>query len=304
MATRRSGKSIVTTAIALDHVGLCAWDPAPLWAAWERLGFALSPMAQQWGRRTPDGPVEPFGSGNRCAFLRHGYVELLGILDATLFGNGVDRFVERYAGAHILALAMTDAEGNLARLRRGGLDIPGIAWLQRPVEPGGPTARFARLPFPDAPEGRVQLVQHLTPELVWDARWMGHRNGADALEAAILVAANPAETTARLAKLAGLAAEPDPLDGFRLRLPGAARVAGPDSPAMETQIRILPPEALPRALPGVVAPTLPFLAGMVIRTVDKTASARALLRGMELREMPDGVMVPPEDAGGCAVVFA
>ena len=298
----------MTTALALDHIGLCARDPAPLWAAWERLGFALSPVAQQSGRRMPDGPVEPFGSGNRCAFLRHGYVELLGILDASLFGNGVDRFVERHAGAHVLALAMDDAEGNLARLRRGGLDIPGIAWLQRPVEDGGPIARFARLPFPDAPEGRVQLVQHLTPELVWDARWMGHRNGADALESVILVSANPAEATARLAKLAGVAAEPDPLAGFRLRLPGAARAAGPDSPAMETSIRILPPEALPRALPGVVAPTLPFLAGMVIRTVDKAASARALLRGMDVREMGGemdrGFMVPPEQAGGCAVVFA
>lgn len=298
----------MTTALALDHLGLCARDPAPLWAAWERLGFALSPMAQQSGRRTPDGPVEPFGSVNRCAFLRHGYVELLGILDASLFGNGVDRFVERHAGAHILALAMDDAEGNLARLRRGGLHIPGIAWLQRPVEDGGPTARFARLPFPDAPEGRVQLVQHLTPELVWDARWMGHRNGADALEAAILVSAEPAAATARLARLAGLAAEPDPLAGFRLRLPGAARAAGPDSPAMATSIRILPPEALPRALPGVVAPALPFMAGMVIRTVDKAASARALLRGMDVREMggemPGGFMVPPEAAGGCAVVFA
>jgi hypothetical protein len=47
---------------------------------------------------------------------------------------------------------------------------------------------------------------------------------------------------------------------------------------------------------------------MVIRTVDQGAAARALLRGMELREMPEGVpggvMVPPEQAGGCAVVFA
>ncbi|WP_237216868.1 VOC family protein, partial [Falsiroseomonas oryziterrae] len=225
------------TALALDHIGLCARDPAPLWAAWEGLGFALSPVAQQSGRRTPDGPVEPFGSGNRCAFLRHGYVELLGILDDTLFANGVDRFVARYEGAHILALAMDDAEANLARLRRGGLQIPGVAWLQRPVEPGGPTARFARLPFPDAPEGRVQLVQHLTPELVWDARWMGHRNGAEALESVIVASANPAETTARLARLGGMPAEPDALAGFRLRLPGGARAAGPDSPAMETRIR-------------------------------------------------------------------
>jgi hypothetical protein len=292
----------MTTALALDHVGLCARDPAPLWAAWEALGFALSPVARQSGRRTPDSPVELFGSANRCAFLNHGYVELLGIEDAALFANGLDRFLARYAGMHILALGIGETEQNLARLRRGGLDIPGVAWLQRPVEPGGPIARFARLPFPDAPEGRVQLVQHLTPELVWDARWMGHRNGAIALDAAILVAANPAETTARLAKLAGLPAEPDPLAGFRLRLPGAVGAAGPQSPKRETTIRILPPEALPRALPGVAAPTLPFMAGMVIRTEDATAKARALL-GPLLLEAPGGMMVPPAQAGGAAVVF-
>ena len=294
----------MTSALALDHIGICAADPAPLWAAWERLGFALSPVAQQSGKRTPDGPVEPFGTGNRCAFLRHGYVELLGILDPTLFANGVDRFLQRYTGAHILALGIEDAEGNLARLRRGGLQIPGVAWLQRPVEPGGPVARFARLPFPDAPEGRLQLIQHLTPELVWDARWMGHRNGAEALESVILASANPAETMTRLAKLTGLPAEPDSVAGFRLRLPGAPRAAGPDSPKMETRIRVVPPQALDRTLPGVTAPALPFMAGMVIRTADKAAAARALLNGLPTREAPEGLMVPPEHAGGAAVIFA
>jgi hypothetical protein len=84
----------MSTALALDHLGLCARDPAPLWAVWEGLGFALSPVAQQSGRRTPDGPVEPFGSANRCAFLRHGYVELLGILDPApvfVFGGDAQR---------------------------------------------------------------------------------------------------------------------------------------------------------------------------------------------------------------------
>jgi hypothetical protein len=294
----------MTTALALDHIGICAADPAPLWTAWERLGFALSPIAQQSGKRSPEGPVEPFGTANRCAFLRHGYVELLGILDPSLYANGVDRFLQRYTGAHIIALGIDDAEANLARLRRGGLQIPGVAWLQRPVEPGGPLARFARLPFPDAPEGRIQLIQHLTPELVWDARWMGHRNGAEALESVILASASPAETMARLAKLSGLPAEPDSVAGFRLRLPGAPGAAGPDSPQMETRLRVLPAEALERVLPGVRAPALPFMAGMVIRTSDKAATARALLKGLPTREAPEGLMVPPEQAGGIAVVFA
>jgi hypothetical protein len=292
------------SAIALDHVGLCARDAAPLWAAWERMGFALSPIAQQAGKRVPGGATEPFGTGNRCAFLRHGYVELLGILDATLFANGVDRFLTRYTGAHICALGIDDAEGNLARLRRGGLDIPGIAWLERPAEPGGPIARFARLPFPDAPEGRIQLVQHMTPELVWDARWMGHRNGAVALEEAVIVADAPAETTARLARLAGLPAAPDAVAGFVIRLPGRAGVAGPQAPAMETRLRIIPPAALPLLLPGVIAPALPFMAGLLIRTEDGARAARGVLAGLALREAPQGVMVPPEAAGGAAVVFA
>ena len=289
---------------ALDHVGLCARDPVPLWAAWERMGFVLSPISPQSGRRGAEGPVEPFGTGNRCAFLRHGYLELLGILDPALFANGVDRFIDRYAGLHILAFGIEDPGAELARLRRGGVSLPGVVPLERPVEPGGPVARFARLPLPDAPEGRLQLIRHLTPDLVWNPRWMGHRNGAVAVEGAILAAEDPAATTARLSRLIGLPARPDPVAGFRITLPGAAGLAGPQAPTMETWLRVLPPVALPKLLPGVAAPGLPFMAGVVIRTEDAGASARAILAGLPTREAPDGIMVPPEQAGGAAVVFA
>lgn len=294
----------MSTALALDHVGLCAQDAVPLWAAWERMGFALSPVAQQSGRRTPDGAVEPFGSGNRCAFLKHGYVELLGVLDPGLFLNGLDGFLARYTGAHILALGMQDAAANLTRLRLAGLRIPGISWLERPVEAGGDIARFARLPFPDAPEGRVQLVQHMTAGLVWDERWMGHTNGVEALESVILASAAPAESMARLARLAGVPAEPDPAGGFRLRLPGAAGAAGPFSPALETTIRVVSPDTLRHLLPDVVPPCLPFMAGMVLRTADGGRAARDLLSGLPAHDTALGLMVAPEAAGGIAVVFA
>jgi hypothetical protein len=293
------------TAIALDHVGVAARELAPLATAYERLGFTLTPVARQSGRRRPDLPVEPFGSGNRCAFLRHGYVELIAILDPTLFDNGLGAWIDRYAGMHILALTMADEQANLERLRRAGVPIPGVAYLERPVEAGGPIARFARLPFPDAPEGRVQLIRHLTPELVWQDRWMDHANGAVALESAVLVSDAPAEGAARLSRLAGLPVEPDPAGDFVLVLPGAAGAAGPRAPAMATRVRILTPEGLARVLPGVAPPALPGMAGMVLRTGDGNAAARRVLAGLATREVPDGgLMVPPALAGGAAVVFA
>lgn len=303
MSTAAMSTAGMSTALALDHLGVCARDLPPLVAAYQRLGFSLSPIAQQSGKRSPDGQVEPFGTGNRCAFLRHGYIELLAILDPGLFANQVDRFISRYEGLHILALGVADEQANLARMQAAGIPIPGVAWLERPIDkPDGPRAKFARLPFPDAPEGRVQLIRHLTPELIWDPRWMDHANHADALVAMIMVSAEPAETAARFSRLCGLPFLPDPAGGFRIILPGAAGVAGPQAPAMETMVRILQPDALGAVLPGVVAPTLPFMAGMVVRTDDGNAAVRAL--GLPLVAAPDGLMVPPELAGGAALVFA
>jgi hypothetical protein len=293
----------VSTALALDHVGVAARDLVPLAAAYERLGFTLTPVARQSGRRAPDSPVEPYGTGNRCAFFLHGYIELIAILDPARFDNGLGAWLSRYAGPHIIALAMGDEAANLDRLRRGGVDIPGVAYLERPVEPGGPVARFARLPLPDAPEGRLQLIRHLTPELVWQDRWMEHANGAVALEGVVLAAAEPAETAARLSRLAGLPVRPDPLGGFRMALPGAAGAAGPRSPAMPTALRVLPPNAVPRVFPGVAPPALPSVVGMTVRTADGAASARRALAGLPIAEAPDGPMVPPELAGGAALVF-
>ena len=294
----------MNTALALDHVGVAAQDLLPLTQTYERLGFTLSPIAQQSGRRRPDLPVELFGSGNRCAFFRHGYLELIAILDPTKFANTLDRFLARYAGMHILALAIGDEGANLERLRAGGVAFPGGAYRDRRVDPGAPTARSARLPFPDPPEGRVQLIRHLTPELVWQDRWMEHANRVVALEAAILSSDTPAETAERLSRLAGLPLEVDPAGGFLIRFPGADGVAGPRSTKMETRVRILTPEGLGKVLPGVVQRASPFMAGMVLRTEDGAAAARQVVAGIATRDAPDGLMVPPEAACGAALVFA
>ncbi|MBO1075207.1 VOC family protein [Roseomonas marmotae] len=282
------------SAATLDHVGLCTDRAETLWAEYERLGFTLTPVARQSGPRRPSAAPERLATGNRCAMLRQGYVELLGILEPGLFDNGIGGFVARYRGLHILAFGVEQAEAELPRLRRAGFDIAGVAPLQRPVDdaaPEGPLARFARLPMPDAPEGRLQLIEHLTPELLWQERWMRHPNHAVALEAAVLVSADPAESAARLSRLTGAVLEPDPVGGFALPLP-------------QGRMRILPEAALAAVLPGVAVPALPFIAGFVLRTDDDNAAARRILAGLETREAPEGgLMVPPALAGGAALVF-
>ncbi|MBP0443268.1 VOC family protein [Roseomonas sp. SSH11] len=273
------------TSSGLDHIGICARSAAPLWEAYERLGFTLTPIARQ------SRGDEPLGTGNRCAMLRRGYIELLAILDPALPDNGLGAMLDRFEGARILALGMDDSQGNLERLRRAGLEIPGISPLSRPVEPGGPVARFERLPLPEAPEGRVQLVRHLTPEAIWQERWMRHPNGATELRAAIIATAQPAESAARLSRLSGLPLEPDPAGGFALHLPDGARV------------RMLSPEVAAGILPGVEPPALPAVIGMVVGVADLRATGAALL-GVPHRETPGGLMVSPGEAGGCALVFA
>ncbi|HWX49821.1 MAG TPA: VOC family protein [Roseomonas sp.] len=282
---------VASGAASLDHVGLGTRDGPALWAAYERLGFQLTPVARQSGRRGPDAPVELLATGNRCAMLREGYLELLAILEPQRFDNGLGGFLDRYVGVHILAFGMADAEAELARLRRAGLEIPGIAHLERPVDaPEGPRARFSRLPLPDAPEGRLQLIQHHTPELLWQERWMEHPNRAVALESVVLAAPEPATSAVALSRLTGRPLEPDSAGGYALPLPHG-------------RVRILPAEALGAVLPGVTAPTLPFLAGFTVRTEDGNAAVRRLLDGLPLREAPEGLMVPPELAGGAALVF-
>jgi hypothetical protein len=280
--------------VTLDHVGVCSARPEALWAAYEQLGFRLTPVARQSGPRAPGQPPERLGTGNRCAMLRQGYLELLGLIDPALFDNGLSRLLARYEGLHILAFGIPDAEAELPRLRRAGFDIPAPVPLQRPLDdtaPDGPMARFSRLPLPDAPEGRLQLIQHHTPELLWQEQWLTHPNRAVALEEAILAVESPAETAARLSRLTGGVLEPDPAGGFMLPL-----AAG--------RLRILPPAALDSVLPGVTAPAWPFIAGFVVRTDDNNRAAAHRLAGLPTRKAPGGgILVPPALAGGAALVF-
>lgn len=284
------------TARSLDHVGIAGTSLERLAAAFTRMGFTLTPRARHAGRRTPEGPVVPFGTGNRCVMLREGYLELIAVLDASAFTNGLEAALARYEGIHIVALGIEDEEQNLARMRRAGVEIPGVAYLERPVDerdPTGPKARFARLPFPNAPEGRIFLIRHLTPEVIRQERFLAHPNHATALDAVVLAVADPAETARRFSALAGLPVAPDPLGGFVLALPRG-------------RVRLLDSAGALAVFPGLAVPTLPFIAGIVVATDDGNAAIGALLKagGIPHRALASGLLVGQEDAGGAALLFS
>jgi hypothetical protein len=54
-----------------------------------------------------------------------------------------------------------------------------------------------RVPPEAMPEGRIQILTHHTPAIVWQERWLDHPNRVVSLEAALLVVADPAEAAAR-----------------------------------------------------------------------------------------------------------
>ena len=284
----------MSSAASLDHVGIAGRDLGAMAAAFERLGFQLTPLARHSGKRTPDGPVVPFGTGNRCIMLRQGYIELIAIVDPAAFSNTLDRFLARYAGIHIIALGIDDETANLDRLRRAGIDIPGVAYLERPVDdadPTGPRARFARLPLPDPPEGRLQLIRHLTPEAIWQERFLAHPNHAVALEEVVIAVEQAAEAAARFSRLAGRPVVPDPVAGFALPLPHGT-------------VRLLPPDALGAVFPGAAIPTLPFIAGITLRTDDMAATTRLLAeRGVPHERLADGALVSADRSAGAAIRF-
>ena len=285
----------MNTALSLDHVGIAGSDLDQLATTYERLGFALTPIARHSGRRTPDGPIVPFGTGNRCAILRDGYIELIAVIDAENLANSPEFSLARYAGLQLLALGIDDEDANLARMRAGGVNILGAAYLERPVDdadPAGPKARFARLPLPDAPEGRIFLIRHLTPEAIWQERFLSHPNHAQALVEVIVASSAPAESAARFSLLSGRPVAPDPAGGFTLALPRG-------------RVRILPPEALGAVLPDIAAPSLPFIAGIVVTTDDANTALRQVLDENKVahRELPQGILVVPTQAGGAALLF-
>lgn len=195
--------------LTLDHVAHFVPDIEAAGTALARLGFTATPFSAQSHRLAPDGPLVPAGTGNRCVMLERGYLEFLTPTAETPHAAQLKAAMARYVGIHLVAFGTGAPQGDFERLRAAGYDpLPAVA-LQRPIgTPGGEsTARFTvvRVAPGTMAEGRIQYCQHHTPELLWQARWVEHRNTVVALAGVILCVADTGEAAQRYARHTGLA---------------------------------------------------------------------------------------------------
>lgn len=275
-------------ALVLDHVAHFVADMTAAQATLASLGFALTPFSQQ-STRLPDGVLAPAGSANRCAMLGEGYLEFLTPTAATPIATQMRAAMARHPGVHLLAFGTAAPDHDAARLAAEGFAPLPVVSLQREIEtPDGPrTARFSvvRVEPGAMQEGRIQFVQHHTPELLWQARWLRHQNGALGLRQVIIVADDAAACARRYGRFTGIAP------------------SGVTLTTARGSVLVLTPAEF-RARFGVDGPPSPAIAGYVLATSDLAAARRGAVRaGAAIFERRSGMIAIVPPAIGGAIVF-
>ncbi len=279
---------------SLDHVAVVSRHADALFGAYQRLGFALTPLSMHVGALGPGEPLVPWGTGNRCAMFRLGYLELIGIVDAARPCGIFPELLQRYEGLHIIAYGCSDAEAEMARLESDGVDVQGIVALQRELSTpdGTDLARFSlvRLAPEEAREGRLNIIQHHTPDLLWQPRQLEHPNRAVALVEVTVCVADADEAAGRYSRILGVAANDQ----------GPGRVF--DLP--QGRLRLVAPDELGDAVPGAIAPTLPFIAAFTIATESLDSVEEILVHNdVEFERENERVVVARDVAQGAVCLF-
>ncbi|HZQ74083.1 MAG TPA: VOC family protein [Burkholderiales bacterium] len=259
----------------LDHVSHFVADLDAAAQLLEALGFRVTPLSvQQVGGA-------PVGASNRCVMLEEGYIEILAPTLDTPHAQRMRAEMARYAGVHLACFGAPDAKAEHRRLAAHGFSPQPLVDLAREVE-GGNTVRFkVARPAPEAmPEGRVQIVQQMTPEHIWLPGHLAHTNGVKSLRALYVVAQDVPDAVARWARFSALFPNGNILESDRGR------------------VIFLTQEGLSGLLGD--APSPPALAGYALGCQDAAGFAnRCSAAGLAVRKTAHGyaVSLPPSLGG-------
>jgi hypothetical protein len=189
--------------LTVDHVSHFVQDLGAAARTLEALGFAVTPVSAQ---QTQDGPA---GTSNVCVMLEHGYLEFLAPTADTPNAQRLRATMQRYPGVHLCCFGTPDAEGEHRRLRDHGFSPLPVVNLQRETAEKH-IAKFhvVRAAPEKMPDGRIQFVQHHTPDAIWRPQYLGHTNNVVKLACVFVVADDPAIAAARWAHFAALLPRP------------------------------------------------------------------------------------------------
>lgn len=246
--------------IFLDHIGWYVPDLDAAGAAFERLGFVLTPYTLH-AHENAAGERIPSGTANRCAMLRRGYLEILTHvpeLDTPLAGQ-LRAGLDRYTGLHLIAFTCADAEIESARLAGAGFEPLPVAHLRRPVlADDGSEAVTAfsviRLGPGAMAEGRIQMLTQDTPDTVWQETLIARDNAVDALTGVIVCTTDPIEAASRFER-------------FTARAPDHGHIA-----LDRGGIDFVTPARWLELAPGATVPADPFIAAAVLRSRELAAT--------------------------------
>jgi hypothetical protein len=280
---------------SINHVGMAVRKLAQTTACYESMGFMLTPYSPHSGASKPGEPVVPLNSGNRCVMFAHNYLEILASADPSQPAPKISNFLKRHQGAHIICFGSEEVESVDSRLKAQGIATSDVIPLQRDIDTpeGVRTARFQRVQFApdDSPEGYIQAARHLTPQYIYQPRYIAHDNGCTELSDVILVADDIEHFAEKYGRYLG----------FAPAVEGEALVF---RFALASKLTLVHPRHARTLLPGSLLPPVPGIAGIVFRCPDIAAQGRRLARSGFTTANADGrLVVPAEEASGVAVLF-
>lgn len=280
--------------IFLDHVAHFVREADAASRAMARAGFAPTPPSIQVN---PDAAVgmQLTGTGNVTAMFARGYIEVLFKTADTVLGREFDAMLARYAGVHLAAFAVADAQRAHERLRADGFRVRPLVKMRRPVETeaGDDVAAFtiARVEPGVMPEGRIQILTHHTEAAIWQPRWLTHPNTAIGLIDVVIAVEDVEEAAARFSSFTARAAT---------LMSGAALVR-----LDRGGIYLVAHDRAAEKLPEVPATTLPYILGYAVR-VQSLAAAEAAVESADLewRAIEGGLVACfPSELGAGAWFF-
>lgn len=286
--------------VFLDHVAWMTSDMDRASAAFERLGFILTPYSVHGNRDPVTGEMNIQGSANRLAMLERGYVEILAAVDGveTSVAGNIRQSLGRYEGLHLVAFSVADADADFARLEDQGVPLQPLVHLRRQVEAAdGGDAEVAfsviRPAFGAFPEGRMQLLSHHTPDHMWQDRYVARENHLVGLTEVVICVDDPRGAAASLADLT--------------RTPISAENAGGTMATLDFsrgRVRYVTPGALKALIPGAEPPSMPFMAALGMQSRDLGATERffADRRIITSRRSDGAMIVDKADGLGCYVI--